>query len=378
MPTRRLRAVDRNSPFYVSPTVDLFGALVHRHRGFLVKLGRVETQLLEEPLSAVRITMPIYVCGLARAGTTLLHEIVAAHPGVASHRVKDYPLVYTPYWWRQATARRPSTPPRERAHGDRMTISSESPEALEEMVWMAFFPRCHDPSRSNVLSAADRHRDFETFYPAHIRKLMLAEKATRYAAKANYHVARMAYLLHLFPDARFILPVREPASHIVSLMRQHERFSEGERHYPRALAYMQRSGHFEFGLDRRPVHVGDCKRIRSIQKAWAGGEEVRGWARYWGLIYDYLAGLLASNDRLRAATLVVRYEDMCERPAEIIGAVLRHCGLSETQRLLEQFAPRVNRPDYYRSPLTPADRAIIHEEAAASAARWGYTEAGAK
>jgi hypothetical protein len=345
---------------------------VHRYRRFFLGLARLETRQIGQELSAIPVTMPIYVCGLARSGSTLLHEILAAHPRVATHRVKDYPLVYTPVWWRQATRRRPPTAPTERAHGDRVLITSESPEALEEMVWMAFFPHCHDPFVSNHLTAEQSHPEFDTFYRNHIRKLLLIEGAERYVSKANYHVARLLKLLHLFPDARFLIPVREPAGHIASLMRQQQRFSEGERLHPRALAAMRRTGHFEFGLDRRPINLGNAERVQSVQRAWDTGDEVRGWARYWALVYDHLAGELASNERLRAASLVVRFEEMCARPDEIIRSVLRHAGLSAEDLLVESFVPRISRPDYYASNLTPADLASIEEETAATAKSWGY------
>jgi hypothetical protein len=338
----------------------------------MLGLGRLESRVLAHELAGVRVVLPAYVCGLARSGSTLLHELLAAHPGVATHRVKDYPLVYTPYWWRQATRRRRPTAPRERAHGDRVLIHSESPEALEEMVWSAFFPRCHDPAVSNLLGATASRPDFEVFYRNHIRKILISELAERYAAKANYHVARLPYLLRLFPDARFLIPVRGPAGHIASLMRQHQRFSEGERRHPRALAYMRRSCHFEFGLDRRPIHLGDADKVRAVVQAWAGGDEVRGWARYWAMVHDYLFNLLAADARLRAAALVVRYEALCAAPAEVIGAALRHCELPGAGPLVETFAPRVRSPDYYTNSFTPRDLAVIEEETAAVAARWGY------
>src|SRR3954452_11704409 len=145
------------------------------------------------------------------------------------------------------------------------------------MIWLAFFPDCHDPAVSNELGAGVSRPDFEAFYRSHLRKLLLAEGATRYAAKANYHVARLRYLLRLFPDARFVIPVREPVSHITSLMRMQQRFAAGQRGHRGSLAYMQRTGHFEFGLDRRPMNLGDASRVRAIRRAWAGGEEVRGW-----------------------------------------------------------------------------------------------------
>jgi hypothetical protein len=357
----------KDSPFYVPPFLDLLGGLVHRFQNLLLALGRLESSLLKGQLAAIKVSKPVYVCGLARAGTTLLHQIVASPAGVATHRVKDYPMVYTPYWWRQATARLRPAAPRERVHRDRVLISPESPEAVEEMLWMAFFPRSHDPTVSNCLAAGSRHPDFEAFYRAHLAKLLLAERATRYVAKANYHVARLAYLVRLFPDARIVLAVRDPVTHIASLVRQHEWFCQGQRKHPRALAWMRRLGHFEFGRDRRPINLGDCDHVRAIQRAWAAGEEVPGWACYWDMVYGHLARLLDTDAQVRAATKVVSFEAMCAAPAETIRAVLAHCDLPDRERIVTQFAPSIRSPDYYQSPLSPTEQALIREVTAATA-----------
>src|SRR6516225_7709718 len=359
-------SLDKDSPFYVPPFLDFLGWLVDCCRELCLGLGRLESALLADRLRTVTVRMPIYVCGLARSGSTLLHEIVASVPGVATHRVKDYPMVYTPYWWRQATARLRPAAPRERVHRDRVLISPESPEAVEEMLWMAFFPRSHDPTVSNCLAAGSRHPAFEAFYRAHLSKLLLAERATRYAAKANYHVARLAYLVRFFPDARIILPVRDPVSHIASLTRQHQWFCQGQRRHPRALAWMQRSGHFEFGRDRRPMNLGDGQRVRAIERAWAAGEEVRGWACYWDMVYGHLTSLLDADAQVRAATKLVHFEDLGAAPAETIRAVLDHCALPDGERVVAQFAPSIRPPDYYQSPFSSAELALIQEETAST------------
>jgi hypothetical protein len=345
----------------------LLGWLVDRCPKFWLGLGRLESSVLEDQLNGVSVRMPVYVCGLARSGSTLLHEVVASPPGVATHRVKDYPMVYTPYWSRQATARSRPTAPRERAHRDGVLITPDSPDALEEMLWMAFFPRCHDPSVNNRLAAGISHPAFEAFYRMHLKKLLLAERATRYVAKANYHVARLAYLVRLFPDAKIICPVRAPASHIASLVRQHRWFCGGQKKHPRALAWMQRSGHFEFGRDRRPMNLGDGERVRAIQRAWAAGEEVRGWAYYWDMVYGHITRLLDADAQVRAATKVVRFEDLCAAPAETIRAVLDHCALPDGERIVAQFTPSIRSPDYYQSPLSSAELALIREETASTA-----------
>jgi hypothetical protein len=316
--------------------------------------------------------MPIYICGLARSGSTLLHQVISSHPQVATHRVKDYPMVFTPYWWRRATANLRRQAPRERAHRDGVMITTSSPEALEEMLWMAFFPRCHDPSVSNLIGATERHPAFESFYNAHIRKLLLAEGAMRYAAKANYHVARLPYLVRLFPDVRVLIPVREPAVHIESLLRQHRWFSLGQRRHPRALRFMQRSGHFEFGRDRRPMHLGDEARVRQVMEAWTGGEEVRGLAMYWEMVHRYLARLLDSDARVRAAAKVVPFETMCVDPRKTLRAILAHCQLADAEEIIEQHAPHIRRPTYYTSNLSADDLEVIRKETAATATLWGY------
>ncbi len=363
---------DQDSPFYVPPILDFLGTWVDRLRPLWLGLGRLESSLLADELRTVPLSSPIYVCGLARSGSTLLHEMIAAHPGLATHRLKDYPMVYTPFWWRQATARLRVTPPRERPHRDRIVITSDSPDSLDEMLWMAFFPRSHDSAISNVLTAERGHPQFESFYRSHIRKLLLADRATRYVAKANYHVARLSYLVRLFPDAKLLIPVRAPLGHIASLIRQHEWFTRGQRKHRRALAYMQRSGHFEFGLDRRPMNLGDSTRVQSILRAWASGEEIRGWARYWAMVYDYLAAVLRADVLVREAALVVRFERMCAAPAETLRTVFEHCGLREVERLVARFAPTIAPPDYYTNTFTSTECAVIEEETASTARQWEF------
>jgi hypothetical protein len=373
MHTAKKRACDEDSPFQVPIFLHILGGLVQRHRAFWLWLGRLETSVLQEEIAQVPIVKPIYVCGLARSGSTLLHQVIASYPGVATHRIKDFPMVFTPYWWRRATAKLRPQAPRERAHRDGVMITTESPDAMEEMLWMAFFPGCHDPAASNLLAAADRHPVFESFYNAHIRKLLLVEGANRYAAKANHHVARLLYLLRLFPDAKFLIPVREPAGHIASLMRQQQLFSAGQRKHARSLAFMRRSGHFEFGLDRRPMHLGDGERVRRIKEAWAAGDEVRGLALSWDMVYGYLARLLADNAKVRAAALVVRFETLCGAPAQTLRAMLAHCELPDAESLVERHAPGIRYPSYYLNRFSPTDLQVIHQETAETARLWGYS-----
>ena len=135
---------------------------------------------------------------------------------------------------------------------------------------------------------------------------------------------------------------------------------------------MRRCGHFEFGLDRRPMNLGDAASVRRILAAWAQGDEVRGWACYWNMVYGYLARLLRANPQLRAAAHIVRFEDLCAFPEKTVRGVLDHCRLTDAQAISERVAGTISAPSYYKQSFSAMDLAVIGEETAAVAAEWGY------
>jgi hypothetical protein len=263
--------------------LDKLGQLVTNHRSFWVALGNIESRLLRDKIEAMPIEKPVFICGLARSGTTAKLRDIAALPGFTSHRYEDFPFLFTPYWWNTALQFMPrkKSPPIERAHGDGIMITPQSPEAFEEMIWMAFFDHLHSTTVSAVLDESTNNPAFEAFYKDHIRKLLLVRGAKRYVAKNNYNITRIRYLKKLFPDAEFIICKRDKESHVASLMRVHRRFCEAAKHSPRIARHMAQAGHFEFGPGRIPIHTGDQMAIDLILKLWQEGNEEAGWKTYW-------------------------------------------------------------------------------------------------
>lgn len=359
--------------FRVSLSAHLFGGLIHGWRSLWVKLGDLESAVLRERMRTVRIDRPVYVAGLARSGSTILLEVLAGHPQVVTHRYRDFPPVFTPYWWQEILRRGPQAPSTavERTHGDGLMVGPESPEAMEEAIWMAFFPHLHTAGTRQVLDGETANPAFERFYADHVRKLLLSRGGSRYVSKGNYNVSRLRYLLKLFPDARFVIPVRHPRTHIASLMKQQRSFVEGETRHPRARDYMRRVGHFEFGLDRHAIDTGDSEVIASVHDLWRRGEEVRGWARYWACLYGWLADRLAEDATLREASLVVRFEDLCDRPRETLGDIFAHAELNDAG-LPSEYAERVHAPTYYKPTFTADEERVIVEETRTVAERYGY------
>lgn len=359
--------------------LDTLGGLIDRTRGFWLKLGDLETNAHKDQLDAIPIDRPIYIAGLARSGSTILLELMAEHEATGTHRYRDFPPLFTPIFWNRAFGRiyAPDTPPMERAHKDRILVTPDSPEALEEVLWMHFFPHAHDEKHSDVLGRDTENAAFERFYRQHLKKILFLRQASRYLSKGNYNLTRLGYLAKLFPDARFVVPVRDPLWHIASLRKQHRLFRAEESRDPRILAHMRRVGHYEFGLDRRIVHLGDEESARAIRADWGGNEvegpdEVRGWARLWAELYGFVTEQLEGDEDLRERTMIVRYEELCDRPERTLEAVFAHVGLPLEPAALEAMAPRLSRPGYYKAEFTPDEQAVIRETTLSTMRRLGY------
>lgn len=357
----------RLDAFQVPLRVHLLSSFVHRCSSWWVRLGNLESITLREEIDATEIDGPIYVSGIARAGTTILLELLSRHPELASHKYRDFPGMFVPTWWNQGQSSQELIP-EERAHGDRLQVTQDSPEAMEEPLWMAFFADIHRSDVNNVLDRATENPEFEQFYRDHLRKLLMVRARSRYLAKGNYNLTRLAYLQKIEPSAKFVVVVRNPRDHIASLIKQHRLFCRGQEQYPRALAHLQHVGHFEFGLDRRAICIGD-EVAQEVTELWQQGEEVRGSARHWASVYGWVLDQLESDARLADATKIVRYEDLCASPQLIVDELLAHCELSSTPEI-EQFAGQISAPQYYSPDFTPAEEAIMAEETAQVAERF--------
>jgi len=362
--------------FDPAPLDAMLGSLIHKHPNIWVSMGDLESRVLRTTLDRVKIDRPVFIAGLARSGTTILLELFTRFEETCTHRYRDFPPVFTPYWWNWLVdhSLRQSVEPSERAHGDRIQVSPESPEAFEEPVWMAFFPALHDPYSSNLLDGQTSNPEFERFYEDHLRKLMIVRQASRYVSKGNYNISRLQYLQKRFPDARFVIPIREPAAHIASLMKQHALFCRAAGNNPKARDHLRWVGHYEFGADRVPINMGDTAVVEEIVRLWADNQETLGWALYWDHIYSTVARQLEDDPQLREATLLVRYEAFCRSPVETVASIMAHTGFEGHAPEVARFCENISLPTYYSWPYAEEDLAIIEEHTGATASRLGLSE----
>lgn len=348
-------------------------AFFTRTRPVWQALARIESAVVGDLISDHPVTAPVFIAGVPRSGTTILVEILSGHPALTSHRYGDFPNVYTPYWrnWLAERVDPGTREPVERAHRDRVMVTTRSPEAVEEVIWMNFFEHLHDPERSQVLDATTSNPRFERFYREHVSKLLAVRGAKRYLAKGNYNLTRLRYILKLFPDARFIVPWRDPTAQVASLVKQDRLFTRLSEQDPGVPVQLARAGHFEFGPDKRALNIGSRPQAEAIERDWAAGELATGWARYWAGCYEHLLDAIDPEPELRKAVLLLGYDEFCAAPERSIQRVLAHCGLDRDvfASTLAAYAGRITPPDYYAPDFDQREIASIQGIAGATRQR---------
>jgi hypothetical protein len=181
-------------------------------------------------LADQKIEAPIFVCGLARTGTTLLHELLAQDP---RNRV--------PLLWEMMFSVPPpetatfATDPRvARAHRDIAMLDLIDPafpsmhenagDRPNECIFIFalqfladFFVGQYDIPSYSVAMAG---RDLDPVYAYHKRVLQLLQSrhsGDRWVLKSPAHIARLDHLFSVYPDARVVVTHRDPLRVISSV-----------------------------------------------------------------------------------------------------------------------------------------------------------------
>lgn len=276
---------------------------------------------------------PVYIASLARSGTTILLEILYASGAFATLTYRGMPFVTAPNLWsRIACGARRAAHAHERAHGDRLKIGFDSPEAFEEPFWtMLSEGRFIGASALEVHSIGD---DGLADYGRYVRSVLAASKRphARYLAKNSNNLLRLKSLRRAFPDACILVPFRRPWDHARSLLRQHLRFSAVHARDRAALSYMNWLGHFEFGANFKPFNVDPAARPRARDEVNTQAY----WLRYWTCVYRYL--LSEHEDHV----VFLDYDRLCREPVRTLESLAAALALEPAR--LSGLAAHVHGP----------------------------------
>jgi hypothetical protein len=186
----------------------------------------------------------------------------------------------------------------ERAHGDGVQISFDSPEAFEEVIWLGFLKnKIVGKSFLHPVLPTDLTEDFKISFRHIIKKLLVVHDSarhsehSRYLSKNNANVSRLKAITSIFPDAAILVPFRHPLTHVRSLMDQHRRFLAEHSRDAFSQKYMEWIGHYEFGANIRPIDFdGQFAQISHLNY-----DDPDFWLAYWLKAYQYCLSESSGN-----------------------------------------------------------------------------------
>jgi hypothetical protein len=291
-------------------------------------LSDVEETLYADRIKGITADDPVFITSLPRSGTTILLKLLWQTGRFASHTYRDMPFVLCPLIWSRYTGQfAGEIEPTERAHGDGLEVSGESPEAFEEMIWKHFWPTRYREDHIRPWSPGDVNKEFNSFFQAHMRKVIALRteeeggENRRYLSKNNLNISRLEALPEPLRKGTLLVPFRDPVQQAASMYRQHERFLQIHEEDDFTREYMEAIGHHEFGKGLKPVNFG----------GWLSGEtghpeDLSFWLRYWTAAYQFIQGhadestMLVSYARLtkEPKTALSTLADALELPTDVL------------------------------------------------------------
>ncbi len=271
-----------------------------------MQLGLADNESEEHrtKLNSIQINKPVFITSLPRSGTTILLDVLSKTQQFSYHSYQDMPFIFTPLMWAKFSRNfAKSNELTERAHKDGIKINQQSPEAFEEMLFKAFWPKLYEGA-SLPLWPEQPNAEFDDFFDDHIKKLILRDgAANRYISKNNLNITRLPYLKTLFPECILLVPFRDPLQHALSLLRQHQNFSELHGQSKFAKDYMAAVGHFDFGANLKPVNF-DGWFDNTVYKP----DSLDFWLEYWIVAYQHIL------DNHKNLCDFVCFETLCAQP----------------------------------------------------------------
>ncbi|GAB4321393.1 MAG: hypothetical protein Kow00127_13840 [Bacteroidales bacterium] len=255
----------------------------------------------------------LYISGLARAGTTVLTQLIGASDEFRSLSYRNLPFVTMPVTGPKLIPKKVNLT-RERFHRDGIQHSLESYEALEEPFWRFFSGKEYIyPDRMSPYRIDDK------LYRRYLLYRNLIARGKIYLSKNNNHLLRAASLSeHEAGEGRkflTIIPFRNPYAQASSLLKQHRMLSQEGSKDGFVVDYMDMLVHHEFGLNHKPQFFTEGNLKTSENKT----DTLDYWLEVWYLYYSEVLNRYAD----RAGFLFFCYESFCVNPAESLARLAK-------------------------------------------------------
>jgi hypothetical protein len=248
------------------------------------------------------VVKPVFIAGLARSGSTTLLNLLYDTQRFRSLSYQDMPFIMMPGVWQSLRGiSSQKTTPKERAHGDRIAINEQSPEAFEEVFWLTFCEQEYvEDSRLVTHTPSSTTRQAFNQFVQHVLQSGSSGNL-RYLSKNNNNILRIPALQQTFADAVILVPFRSPLQQAASLLRQHQRFTQRHQGNNFEKNYMKWLGHFEFGANHRAFNLDDSHNDYAP-------EDLNYWLQTWLDVYSYILSFAPETVTL------IGYEAACAAP----------------------------------------------------------------
>lgn len=275
---------------------------------------------------------PVYVCGMARSGTTFLFHILEELSVFRSLTYRNMPFVLAPNLWNALTnGFHVTKEKKERGHNDGVMIGFDTPEAFEEVFWQTYlnYKKNHglmiERPSTEVL---EKFSDYRAIV-ANQRSSSGAPIPQRYLSKNNNNLVRLSELGD-DPAATILLVYRDPVAMARSLLRQHLIFSAMHEQDNFSYKYMTWLAHHEFGLGHLPFFFA-LPEMDTILKP----DSLNYWLNYWDAVHRYL--LAQSTSRF----YLISYDALCRSPESMLQSIFTVIGVDGDVGLLVK---KINAP----------------------------------
>jgi hypothetical protein len=134
-------------------------------------------------------------------------------------------------------------------------------------------------------------------------------------------------------------------------------------------------GHREFGTAKVCINLNNLEIIQQIRSLWNKKDTyMEGWAVYWAETYSYTHERLQMNPKLAKASLLVRYEDLCEKSEMTIDQIINHIEVDPEKflQIKKYYSKRLKKPAYYKTKFTAKEKKKVVQITGKIAEKFGY------
>ena len=212
-------------------------------------------------IDRLKIKNPVFICGMARSGTTFLTHLLDSSNYFSTFKYKYLPFYKTPIFWNYVNNLfYLSKKKRQRLHGDNLQVNINSPDSFEELIWKNFL---EDYSLKGYWQKVEHHetsalpKNLDLF----IKKIVYINKRNRYLSKNNNNIFRVKYLLKKYPDSKIIIVIRNPVDLAFSSAKVHFKFLKYHETIKNFSEELSELGHYEFGFQRKMFNLRGNKQL---------------------------------------------------------------------------------------------------------------------